>query len=622
MMRFLFILLLLCHIPGTGWANTGYNHDALKSIPVLHEGRVKPLEAFARIYLKRFSGRTALEDGTAAMAWLTEALLDPRAASEQKVFLIDHEALKEKIGFIGYERDVFSYIELQEGLRKTAPDIAKLQDVPEDELSITSKKLMKLHYDVLAYAQILRSFSLLLPLNVDIPKQYDIPKDGHGMITYYDLIKIVPTLQDDLQRIIKRRGTDVSRYTKREQAITKLARELDVLQQGASNNVLLRILPLTFGQEAGDWASPWEAVQMGTADPKVLGYIKRWRDAIAAYHVQDEAAWNIATQAIRDTAQEMTETRVSSFKMDVERWYLIGHPLFLALGFYIAAFLLFTLQQRYEAISSKFFHVSVGLALSLHAVEMACRIFILERPPVATLYESVIFVAFFCAALCYWFYLKTQKTEQIVIGLLCAAFLIVIAPYFVSDASNNLETLQAVLNTNFWLATHVIVITAGYGICLITACLAHYRLYRTGFTKITKKATKSLDDSVHAASILSLLLVAVGTILGGIWADQSWGRFWGWDPKENGALLIVLWIVWIQHGLYDQKLSKEMYLALMAGLNVIVALSWFGVNLLGVGLHSYGFADGFFAYLVLFCVAQSAVIALLWRKNVVSNAKE
>jgi cytochrome c biogenesis factor len=102
----------------------------------------------------------------------------------------------------------------------------------------------------------------------------------------------------------------------------------------------------------------------------------------------------------------------------------------------------------------------------------------------------------------------------------------------------------------------------------------------------------------------------VGTILGGIWADQSWGRFWGWDPKENGALLIVLWNALILHARWGGML-RERGLAVMSVFgNVVVSLSWFGVNMLGVGLHSYGFMDRAFGVLLAFIASQLALMAL------------
>jgi len=148
----------------------------------------------------------------------------------------------------------------------------------------------------------------------------------------------------------------------------------------------------------------------------------------------------------------------------------------------------------------------------------------------------------------------------------------------------------------------------GYGWCILTAVFAHLYLASDKF-----KDEKS-SFILHTLTILALLFTAIGTILGGIWADQSWGRFWGWDPKENGALLIVLWLIWLLHGKLGNQLNNTQFLAGLAFTNVIVGLSWIGVNLLGVGMHSYGFADGLFYGLGLFILAEISLISWLWRK--------
>ncbi len=168
--------------------------------------------------------------------------------------------------------------------------------------------------------------------------------------------------------------------------------------------------------------------------------------------------------------------------------------------------------------------------------------------------------------------------------------------------------LVAVLNTNFWLGTHVLCITMGYAFCLMTAMCAHVWLY----SKARGQDGGDMIVPLKILAILSLLFTAVGTILGGIWADQSWGRFWGWDPKENGALLIVLWLIWLLHGQIAGQLSRALFVAGLAALSMIVALAWFGVNLLATGLHSYGFISGVAGGLLGFCVAESALIAWLY----------
>jgi hypothetical protein len=99
-------------------------------------------------------------------------------------------------------------------------------------------------------------------------------------------------------------------------------------------------------------------------------------------------------------------------------------------------------------------------------------------------------------------------------------------------------------------------------------------------------------------------------VLGGIWADQSWGRFWGWDPKENGAVLIVLWNAVILHARWG-GIVRERGLAVLAIFgNVVTAWSWFGTNMLGVGLHSYGFMDSALLALASFVFSQLFLIVL------------
>lgn len=238
-----------------------------------------------------------------------------------------------------------------------------------------------------------------------------------------------------------------------------------------------------------------------------------------------------------------------------------------------------------------------------HTAAIAMRVYILERPPVGTLYESVLFVALVAVATA----LIAARRQPVLMGAAAAAGagLLFIAPLLIRGG-DTLPVLVAVLNTNFWLATHVIIITAGYAFSLLCAIAAHIWLGARAMGRAHSIVP------MHRLGLLALLFTAVGTILGGIWADQSWGRFWGWDPKENGALLIVLWLVWAMHGRRAALLSPALYAVTLAGTAVIVALAWFGVNLLNVGLHSYGFTSGIAAALATFCAAEGALIGALY----------
>ena len=105
---------------------------------------------------------------------------------------------------------------------------------------------------------------------------------------------------------------------------------------------------------------------------------------------------------------------------------------------------------------------------------------------------------------------------------------------------------------------------------------------------------------MHGACLYSLFFTVLGTILGGIWADQSWGRFWGWDPKENGAMLICMWMLWAVHGRLTKYFNDLTYALVVSLTSIVVVLAWFGVNLLNVGLHSYGFTSNIATTIALF----------------------
>ena len=161
--------------------------------------------------------------------------------------------------------------------------------------------------------------------------------------------------------------------------------------------------------------------------------------------------------------------------------------------------------------------------------------------------------------------------------------------------------LVAVLNSNFWLATHVTTITTGYGTTIIASLVGHIYLLQAVFVK-DKKSLKSTYNVMIATTFIALFFTMFGTILGGIWGDQSWGRFWGWDPKENGALLIVMWLLMMLHLKLSGWVKGAGYAFGLVLANITVALAWFGVNLLSVGLHNYGFTEGAAFNLLIFII--------------------
>jgi len=177
-----------------------------------------------------------------------------------------------------------------------------------------------------------------------------------------------------------------------------------------------------------------------------------------------------------------------------------------------------------------------------------------------------------------------------------------------------------VLDTNFWLATHVVIVTLGYASTFVAGFLGIIFVVRGFFTSaVTPELKRSLARMVYGIICFATLFSFVGTVLGGIWADQSWGRFWGWDPKENGAIIIVLWNALVLHARWGGIVRERGLLNLAIVGNIVTSWSWFGTNMLGIGKHSYGFMDAAFYALLAFDLTMLALIFIgalplhLWR---------
>ncbi len=127
---------------------------------------------------------------------------------------------------------------------------------------------------------------------------------------------------------------------------------------------------------------------------------------------------------------------------------------------------------------------------------------------------------------------------------------------------------------------------------------------------LSSDTERILDSMIYGSICFAAVFSLVGTVLGGLWADDSWGRFWGWDPKENGALIIVLWTVLVLHARWSRLVEQRGMAILAVGGNIVTSWSWFGVNELGVGLHAYGSAEGVGRSLLIFWMTQLVVIGL------------
>jgi len=246
---------------------------------------------------------------------------------------------------------------------------------------------------------------------------------------------------------------------------------------------------------------------------------------------------------------------------------------------------------------------------AIHTLALAARIYISGRPPVTNLYSSAVFIGWGIVLLALIIELVFRSGLASLIAA-ASGFITLLIAHKLAAEGDTFEVLQAVLDTQFWLATHVVCITLGYATTFLAGGLGLLYVVRGLATTTLNERTRSeLARMIYGTLCFAIFFSFFGTVLGGLWADDSWGRFWGWDPKENGALIIVLWNALILHAKWD-KLIRDRGLAVLAVAgNIVTAWSWFGVNELGVGLHSYGFTEGRLLTLGVAIAAHLLVVA-------------
>ena len=607
-MRFLAVLFLTLSLIGSpALAQNALDMRSFENMPIQHEGRLKPLDSFAHITLKQLSGQSSV-NGLSAIDWLALSIFDPQMAVEMPVFNIPSSALRSKLG-LSNNKEFLSFTALKPALDNTRSDIEALLQKDTDALTRNEQDLLMLHENAATLTILMRSFTALLPLDAALPERYQTQLQDE--LTFTQLTKIEQQLQQEISVIVATKGANPANYSPEELNIAKAGFHIQALRAGGENNTLLRIIPSGWENNKDEWFSPWSIVLQGQGSPASAFLLSQWGELAKAYRSRNESLWRLTSADILEETKAQSENQVSLKRFHLERIYVDWKPYLWVLGLYslslfAAAFIL--LKPGFLTFKTPIICASTGIMLHISA--LVSRTYILDRPPVGTLYESILFVTLICTLIAVITSIGRKNLMPLIAGLAAAIGLLLTAPMF-APTSDSLEVLVAVLNTNFWLTTHVLVITAGYGVCILGACLAHGALYIRAF-KNDGALWLKLQQSIYHISIAALLLTTLGTVLGGIWADQSWGRFWGWDPKENGALLIVLWLIWALHGRASAKLKPAGFMAIIATLNIVVAVSWFGVNLLNVGLHSYGFTSGLAGGLFAFCLIETLMIAGLY----------
>ncbi len=596
-----------------------------RDIPIHENGRIKPLDTFVRnqllvIYGKRSIKPKALPEelnskGLSAIDWFFDIAINPDEGDKYRVFNISNPEVVASLGLYWDPSHLYNRKEILSGLKNQIDYITTIQGKPEAELTQFDIHMLKVYSNVIQYQTLSYSLSCLLPL-IQINHKtiaQSLSVNSGDKLSYYQLMRKANQLSPLMERLLNREKNEWLESDYELQHIMGVLNEID--QDKFAR--ILKIIPPESGNQNEEWQSPWELMESRMIGPNQEKLLITLESFLKSRIDKDTVKSDSVLAEYENLLSHPFNGLSNLTNVKLETWTNQANLFYKSIAFYILAFLLLVISWMTKPkLLRRISFACLLSGLAFHFYGILLRIIIMQRPPVSTLYESILFVSLIgviCASLLEY---NRKDGMGIFMGAIIGGVLHFVGLGYANDG-DTLGMLVAVLNSNFWLATHVTTITIGYGTSLFAGVLGHVYLLQTIRTPFDKKYLKTVNANVYGATLFALFFTLFGTILGGIWADQSWGRFWGWDPKENGALLIVMWQIMMLH-LRITGFVKPMGFALgMILNNIVVILAWFGVNLLGVGLHSYGFATGIAINISLFIAFEliTGFGTYYWAKN-------
>lgn len=567
------------------------DYEAFSLIPVQDGGRVMPMDSFARLRVLQFSGKSTFEKKP-AIEWLAKMLFDPQSCQTDAVFLVNNPEVLEAMGLGDLEGRRFSYDDLRPGLDKLRELATAANEHEDGDRSAVEKEFIRLYYNITTFASLGASFRFALPhpdftiTNAALRAKMNLP-EGQESFSFFDIYQRAHQFAPEIQQISEKPPES---WTDEESSLFALSSTLfnwSRYYQG----VPVPMLPVrAHGDE--EWVSPWDKLSLGYLDEDSTREVTRLQDMARAWvdgrNVDFKLAAHDFVRSVTSRAEQTRELTHTGLELRYNRL----DPFYRAQVVYGIAFLLSLLAVMRGGRSLRLATVILVLiALIPHSLGLIWRMQIMGRPPMTNLYATFVFVSWICVVLG----LAVEWYHKNGLGAFLSAasglVILMISNRFIMQA-DTMGVVIAVLDSNFWLSSHVVAITIGYAGCIAAGVVGHVYLLQALSLPAEHPRLRGTSLAIYGLLAFGLLFSFVGTMLGGVWADQSWGRFWGWDPKENGALLIVLWCAILFHARWAGMIQS---LGVAAGsvLGVIVVLfAWIGVNLLGVGLHSYGFTTG------------------------------
>ncbi len=563
-------------------------------LPLAYNGRIKPFDTLARNTLTVLSEREKLYLGPKdpsgrsskpAIVWLLDVIAQVPAMDHHRVFRIENLDVQQMFGLEPRNGFRYSKAELIKQRDEFARQMHLLREIDAEKWTLPQRKFKELADKVALMSMLQESFS---------PPAMRTDSIEH--------------LKADLAEV----NFAISRLNQRGPRVVPPVTaegQWQVLLEAERDAIFSRVQQKEVNQATPAFRAILEAYRAGDVqkfNDGVTAYRNLVKSRSEAYAQFDEQLVAAGEAGDRKEAEKLRLDRVQ-----FEAFFNHFNPFKLAMVLYLVAFVLSAGSWLGRTVTlNRSANWLLWFTLVLHTFALVARIYISGRPPVTNLYSSAVFIGWGAVL----FSLIAERIYRFGFGNLLAAivgFPTLFIAYNLAGDGDTFNVLQAVLDTQFWLATHVVCITLGYSTTLLAGMMGVVYVVMSSFSSsFDESRQKQLIRMTYGTICFAIFFSFVGTVLGGLWADDSWGRFWGWDPKENGALLIVLWNALVLHARWGGMVQRRGLAVLVIFGNVITAWSWFGVNQMGVGLHAYGATDGRTFALLLFVLSQLAIMLI------------
>ncbi|MBN1129158.1 MAG: cytochrome c biogenesis protein CcsA, partial [Chitinispirillaceae bacterium] len=498
---------------------------------VLESGRKKPLAVYARHKLMQFSGKKRI-GGMGPGEWLARMLFDPSSMERLPVFLINDPEPALAMGITPQPKRRYGYAELYPAVETLSGLYAKAQQKAASDRTPFDREIIRIRNNLTEYASLISLFSFLDPyegFRIDDPplaERLGLP-GGASSPSYADLLGRAPAIALSMKELQSRSD---GRWSSTDSALINLTRGMHAFGTSVGNPMPHLIPSLRSGEER--WLSPWGLVgDLRSAvfkDPS-LRALMAMRNAYvnddapgfdAAVRAFNESVGKKAAGSIRlpDPAIELLYTRIDPFP---RAKLLFGLAAVLAL---IAVF-----SAPRPLYLAGVLLIAAGLGLT--TLGIAARMVITGHPPVTNLYETFVFVAWASVVIGLVLEWMRLRPTGILAASLTGFLFLHIAGKYALDG-DTMGMLAAVLDSSFWLTTHIVTIALGYAGCVGAGVLGHVWLAGRVTGRIGTKRGRGIGRAVYGVLCFGFLFTVIGTVFGGMWADQACGRYWGWDPKE------------------------------------------------------------------------------------------